>query len=46
MGVLIRRAVPSDYDVIERLTIAAYGDHLGPDPEYEAELRDVAGRAA
>lgn len=44
----IRPVEAADFDEIARLTVAAYrhGGHLGGDvASYEAQLRDVAGRA-
>lgn len=47
MTVVVREAVPAEYDSIGELTVAAYATHLGRVQEggYVAELRDVAGRS-
>lgn len=45
--VLVREAVPAEYEAIGDLTVAAYSifPETGDDSEYVEELRDVAGRA-
>ena len=47
MTVLVREAVPAEYDAIGDLTVAAYSifPETGDDSGYADELRDVAGRA-
>jgi ribosomal protein S18 acetylase RimI-like enzyme len=48
MDVVIREALPGEYDEVGQLTVDAYTALLGPQGlyGYATELRDVAGRAA
>jgi GNAT superfamily N-acetyltransferase len=45
--IVVREAVPAEYDAIGELTVAAYASYIGAsdDGGYATELRDVAGRA-
>ena len=47
MTVVVREAVPAEYEAIGALTVAAYAIFAEADDDgtYMAELRDVAGRA-
>jgi len=46
MAVVVREALPAEYDAIGELTVAAYAIYIGrAGGGYAAELRDVAGRS-